>query len=91
MKEKCIEFECKDKEEIKKVFIKDMSIYNGITYEHDTYWNKERYVVKLYYYKCVKEEGRIYVEKDYDAFNYSNEDEAIKLYEKLKDRLKEEI
>lgn len=66
-------------------FIKDLSIYNGITLETVEWTNKTFYRIKLYYYKHYRDcDGFISVEKDYDYFDFNNQDEANKIYSDIK-------
>lgn len=72
-------------------FIKDLSIYNGITLEKVEWYDKKLHRIKLYYYKHYKDsDGFISVEKDYDYFDFKNLDEATKIYSDLKELLRKE-
>ena len=66
-------------------FIKDLSIYNGISLEKND-WNKRTFHrIKLYYYKSYVDcDGCISVNKDYDYFDFKNQDEAIEIFSDLK-------
>ena len=66
-------------------FIKDLSIYNGISLEKNDWNNKIFHRIKLYYYKSYMDcDGCISVDKDYDYFDFKNQDEATKIYFDLK-------
>ena len=85
MQNKSIEFECKYKGEIKKVYIKDVSIYTGVSYEYDSQWSKA-HLLKLYYFKYYNDnDGYITVSREYDYFNFDTEIEALDIYNKIRE------
>lgn len=87
MNNKSIEFECLYQGEEKNVYIKDVSIYNGVSYEYDPQWNKA-HVVKLYYYKYINDnDGYVSVSRDYDYFKFDTKDKAMDIYKKIKEML----
>lgn len=87
MKNKSFEFECIYHGEEKKVYIKDVSIYNGVSYEYDFQWSKA-HGVKLYYLKYInKNDGYISVSRDYDYFKFDTKDKAMDVYNKIKEML----
>jgi len=74
-------------------FILDLSIYTGLTYRVSTSWvnhSTNGYFLYFHYFKKYSDDdGFISVDKDYDVFEFSTEEQALKVFNDVKELLKE--
>lgn len=79
------EFKCIDGNEESLVYLGDLSIYNGITFEIKKWSSKIVYTLKLYYFKVYNDyDGFVSCNRDCDYFNFSDKDSCLKVYNDLK-------
>ena len=87
---KSFEIKCIDK----NCFIKDLSIYNGVSYDISKNWNntKTDFCLKLYYFKRYSTyDDFVCCDRDYDIFYLPDKDSLLSTYESIKSILKGDI